>query len=217
MTQIPTPRWLIASLAALLATLTLVQARVGESQTQLESRLLSDRTAVKIPSRDVTAKLEHRSVPYRGLLRHLPQEFEHVIYYKPAERARASRADLSAEFPEGWEVHVIYHRGRSLFEAYRRNGAGITRYEEEGILLLNRRDSYWKRIPQDQARDTAIGYNYELDDGTLRAFRQGPYLIIYNAEMDKKLKEAIDAIRAEERAEADALAQQKAPDSLQGF
>ncbi len=198
-------------ITAALILITSAHARIGESKSSLENRLLKDRTAVKVPSRDRDALLEHRSVLYKNLYEFLPEDIEQEIYYKLAEDGQATTADLEELFPDGWMVHVIYYKGQSVFEAYRRNGAGINRYEEEGILMLNKGGSHWQYVKD--ASETAIGYNMERADGEVRALKKGNYLILYRTEFDQGIK----TLKDEAAAEGDALSKEAAPDSIQGF
>jgi len=204
---------------ALIALLTLCSlpstshARVGESRNELEGRLLQDRTAVKVPSRQVEALLMHRTVPYRWIYEYLPSGSEHELYYKPADDNRASTTDLDVEFPDGWMLHVIYYKGQSVFEAYRRNGSAMSSFEEEGILMRHKNGSHWSRVGERGVTDSAIGYNFERADSGLRALKRGEYLILYRPEFDLGIKKQAD----EAQAEAEALAKENAPDSLQGF
>ncbi len=203
-----------AILVCLIGCAGILQARPGETRSTLERRLLADRTAVKVSSRDVEAKLDDRSVPYKHLYDHLPEGAEHEIYFKPAENVKASQGDLEENrFPDGWEVHVIYFKDRSVFEAYRRNGSGITRFEQEGLLSLNKGQSFWKKVDKNQAKPSAIGYEYERDDGEVRALRNRNYFILYLPEFD----ELVFASMEEKRTEDEEEAKEKAPDSLAGF
>lgn len=190
-----------------------LQARIGESRSTLEGRLLRDRTAVKVPTKKQQNLIGHRSVPYRQYLEYFPENAEHMLYYKPAEAERASTDDLDDQFPEGWMLHVVYYKGRSVFEAYRRNGAAINRHERSGLLLRAKGESFWKNIGPNDREDSAMGYSMERDDGEVRANQQGNFMIFYMPEFDLAIKEQMD----EEKAENDLLAQETAPDSLEGF
>jgi hypothetical protein len=204
---------LLPLITAVILTCTLAQARVGESRGSLENRLLKDRTAVKVPSRLQEKLLNDRSVPYRALYEYFPESVEQEVYYKLAENGQATTADLETAFPDGWMVHVVYLNGQSVFEAYRRNGPGITRYEEEGILMVNKDGSHWQRVNPKDVPNTAIGCSLERADGEVRAIRKGNFLIVYRTEFD----EAVKKLQDEARAETDAEAQENAPASLQGF
>ena len=114
-------------------------------------------------------------------------------------------------FPDGWTIHVVYYKGQSVFEAYRRNGEGMTRFEEEGLLEAQKGGSHWQRVQQ--ANNTALGYSFERADGDVRAIRKGPYLIFYRPEFDEGIKTQLD----EEKSEKDTEDMEKVKESLKGF
>jgi hypothetical protein len=191
-----------------------VEARVGESISRLEERLLSGRTAVRYSPHEVEGMVFHASTPYRELLRFLPDGFTHHYYFKPAEDRRASRRDIDDRtFSPGWHLHVISLRGVSVFEAYRRSGAPLSDAEVEGLLLLNRGASHWGRVSADAVSKSAFGYLYEREDGELRAHRMGSTLLIFRPSLDERLHEA----RAEHLERVRRREMEAAPDSLSGF
>lgn len=189
-------------------------ARVGESQTQLESRLLSNRTGIEVPTRQVKQIIDHRSVPYRSLYEYFPENAVHELYFKPAEDDAATTSVFDAtDFPDGWLVHVVYYKGRSVFEAYRRNGDGMSKYEEEGLLMLNKGDSHWNRATKEEARQTVLGVNYKRTDGEVFAVKKGQTFIFYMPEFDQGIKTQLE----EDQQDADEKARENAPDSVRGF
>lgn len=204
---------LITSFILLFVCLDSVQARIGETRSTLEGRLLQDRTAIKVPERKMRALINHQTVPYRHLLMYFPENAEQVLYYKPASDEKAEMDDLDTEFPRGWMLHVVFYKGRSVFEAYRRNGSKVNRHEQSGLLLLNKGDSFWKKVDEGTRSKTAIGYSMERDDGEIRALPAGSFLIFYMPEFDEGIKVQLD----ERRAKSDASAKERAPDSIQGF
>jgi len=189
-------------------------ARVGESMTRMEERLLSGRTAVRYSPHEVEGMVSHASTPYRDLLRFIPEEFNHHYYFKPAEARRASRRDIDERtFSPGWHVHVISLRGVSVFEAYRRSGAQLSDAEVDGLLLLNRGTSHWRRVSGEAASASAFGYLYEREDAELRAQRMGSTLLIFRPSLDERLYKArAEYLERVRRREVEA-----APDSLTGF
>ncbi len=187
---------------------------MGENRGALEGRMLSDRTAIRYPESTVAAKLTDRSLPYRNLIDHMPSGVEHVMYFKRADGRTASNRDIADDrYPEGWDLHVIYYQGVSVFEAYRRNGPGLTGFEEQGLLSINQGDSHWNRIPVTERADSAIGYSYERNDGSVRAQREGRFMIFFRPGFDDRIREAVEVDRAQIREEQ----RQQAPDSLKGF
>lgn len=189
-------------------------ARVGESRASLEGRMLSDRTALRYPDAVVRDKLGDRNLPYRNLIEHMPQGVEHVMYFKRADGSHASNRDIAEHrFPDGWDLHVIYYQGVSVFEAYRRNGPGLSPFEEQGLLGVNRGDSHWNRVAAADRGESAIGYTYERDDGYVRARREGRHMIFFRPGFDQRIQESLEAQRAKIREEQQAVA----PDSIKGF
>ncbi|MBC2593180.1 hypothetical protein H5P28_02795 [Ruficoccus amylovorans] len=189
-------------------------ARIGESRSSLENRLFKDRKGVKVPARDQSNWITHKSVPYRALYEFFPDGIEEAVYYKIAEDGQATTADVNEnQFPDGWMLHVVYKNGQSVFEAYRRNGAGITRYEEEAILVVNQGGSHWQRVNAKEAKPSVFGYNLERADGQVRAQLRGNYLLVYRVEFDEVVKAGKD----EADAETDAEKKDEAPKSVEGF
>src|SRR5690606_21341589 len=104
---------------ALVSALPLAEARVGETKSDMESRLMRNRRVIEYPARYLERKLqEPRSrVPYREYLPHFAEGSVHTIYFKKAEDATVSRSDLdTSAFPDGWDLHVVYYQNISVFE-----------------------------------------------------------------------------------------------------
>ncbi|QYY35180.1 hypothetical protein [Ruficoccus sp. ZRK36] len=200
-----------------LAAASAATARIGETQSELEGRMLKNRTAVKVPARNQEVMLADRSIPYKHIYALLPEGVEQVIYFKPAEAEAAATSDLETPgrnpFPDGWTVHVIYYNGRSVFEAYRRAGAPMSRYEMESILVLNKGDSNWERVDAKNAAPSVIGYNFQRADKQVLANKKGGTLILFSPQLDAVMLET----RQVANAESDQEAQEKAPDSVRGF
>lgn len=199
---------------AFLPLATETEARVGESIREIESRLTTQRTGLRYPDHRVEALIQHRSVPYRGLLEFFPEQVEHHLFYKPAEDRRASNRDIEEQnFPEGWHLHVVTLRDNSIFEAYRRLGAPLTDAEVEGLLLMHRGTSKWVRVSSNERGDSAFDYQFEREDEKLRARRWGSALLFFRPEFD----ENVFATRQEYREERRLEQEEMAPESLHGF
>lgn len=204
---------------ALVLTCHLLNARVGESRSKLEERLESSGLGKEYPSDVVDKKIQHGDLFYRWLYRLLPEGTEHVVYFKTADGARAGRDDVKHDnlkkirYPDGWDLHVIYLNGQSVFEAYRRNGPNPNQYEIETILSLNQGNSSWVKVPGNQNEKSVFGYEYEREDEELRAKRQGRVFIIYYKGLDVSLWE-----KRQEELEEDKVKQQDSlEDSILGF
>jgi hypothetical protein len=200
--QIP---WLVYLLPLSLAVLlpSTSQARVGESMADIERRLTSSGGIIYRDQAIIDARM--RGMPYLRILDYLPSRPQLRLYFKTDDGRRPMASELSArDMPKGWDLHVIYLNGVSVFEAYKRSQA-LTEQEINQLLALQQGDSYWERVRT--AENTALGYRMLRKDETLRANQVGnDTLIIFDAKMDRRVAEAIEEARIE-----------SAPISVQGF
>ncbi len=101
--------------------------------------------------------------------------------------------DLRMSFT-GWELMVIHANGTSVLEIYRRIGNYVTPAEMEGLLKLNGGARVWKPVPKEKRADSLFIYEYETEDGQLRArtFAAGTNVtavMIFNGPMGERLRE----------------------------
>lgn len=179
----------------------------------MENRLTKDRRLMEYPQRYVGKKINHRSVPYRNYIEHFAAGSSHAVFFKKATDASVSRTDLdTAEFPEGWDLHVVYFQNVSVFEAYRRNGAGLTDAEVNALLAQNQGNSFWKRVNR-REQPQVWGCDFVLEDGTLMAFRQGNFLVFYRPEFEQIARDSYNTKRESVLGEQEA----DAPSSVLGF
>ncbi|MGB0408559.1 MAG: hypothetical protein ACPGIC_01060 [Opitutales bacterium] len=158
-------------------------ARIGESRESLERRLLSSGGIVY---RDDTIEANRlRGMPYVGFLSLLEEPIDVRIYFKTADGRRPQTSELDAgRMGAGWDLHVVYLRGVSVIEVYKRSSA-INRYELNALLAQQAGGSFWKRIPKDKKEPSALGYDMLRDDGSLRARRvSSNALMIFNTKTD---------------------------------
>lgn len=192
----------------------LAEGRIGETKQQFEERVLNNRTMIRYPDDVVERKIAHRDVPYRQLYEFMPASIEHRVYFKRAEAEPASQSDLrDEEYPPGWDLHVIYHQGRIVVEGYRRNGARLSEPEFNGLLHLNRGDSFWVSSGKAAARPSAVNYRFITEDGATRAARSGNTALF----IDSSLDEAIHTHREYANEERKREQERSAPRSLAGF
>jgi hypothetical protein len=199
-----------------------LSARVGETQAAVEGRILQPNVGKHFfRSRDrenANAERERlreeREQPFNEARKFFPPDTFEGIYWKSALAGQLSNDN-------GWKVHVFYAGGRSMLEAYRRVGeGGLNDFEVRALLAVNRGNSSWKKKAAEGGGLNGIGYDYELEDGSLRAKQQGNWLMIFTTrldnyviEMQKAAKEASD--RELERIRQDQSG--KAPESVMGF
>jgi hypothetical protein len=199
-------RPLFALSSILLFALPPLHARIGESRSGIEGRLLS---SGGIEYRDEAMINERRKgKPYMKFQDQMPSSAELVIYFKSIDGREPSSADLRKNrLSSGWDLHVLYVNGRSVMELYERK-SGISDYELNQLLALNAGGSYWQRHAENEEKEvSAFDYDMVRADGAIRAKKLGDKgVLIVSAEFDSRLAEVRDSDL-----------QQKAPISIQGF
>lgn len=204
---------LIGVSVLVLASMSVVDARVGETRSAMENRLFRDRKVIAYPDRYIEQKINDRAVPYRNLLSYFPDGCRHAIYFKKDHDAMVARSDLdTAPFPDGWDLHVVFYQDVSVFEAYRRNGQALTEAEVNALLALNREDSHWKRVNR-REQPQVFGCDFVLESGKLMSARQGNFLIIYRPGFEEIVRKAFEEFKAEQKEKETELA----PESVKGF
>lgn len=108
----------------------------------------------------------------------------------------------------GWELMVIYVNKVAELEVYRRLNSYITPAELEGILTRNGGTGAWKKVAKDSRADSLMPYDYETNDGKLRArlVLNGTNMtavIVYNAQMADALRQAQVTRKQQQQAERD--------------
>ena len=202
-----------------------VHARVGETQDMIERRLLQPGVGklysrpITSPSKSKDAKTverqqqkEEKDQPFHSFEAFLPPDIRQMIYWKSSVPNQLSN-------DSGWKIYVFYSGGRSVLEAYKRVGEGLNEFEINGLLNVNRGASSWKKSSGNY--DTAcIDYDYELEDGSVRAKSDGNWFMIFARKVDTYVVEQKRIAKATQDRE---LAQQKreqaikAPESISGL
>lgn len=199
-------RPIFALSSILLFMVSTLHARIGESRSAIEGRLLS---SGGIEYRDEEMYNERRKgKPYMAFESQMPSSAELVIYFKSIDGREPTSADLRKKrFSSGWDLHVLYVNGKSVMELYERK-SGISDYELNQLLALNAGGSYWRRVEETEKKKTSA-FDYEMvrEDEAIRAVKLGATgVLIVSAEFDRRLAEVRDSDL-----------QQKAPISIQGF
>lgn len=215
-------RWFNLGFGLLLAA-GAVQARIGDTPEQMSARMLQPDLGKNFTwPRDFSERDKERErrefplTPFNHLLPTTAEDWREQIFWKSALRKQLSNDD-------GWRVHVFHLKGRSVLELYRRVGSSLNEFEINAILGRMRGNQTWRRVARKDNADTVLGYDFELGEGaeaTLRARRQGDWLLIFNKRFDDYLigrKEAWDANEAQRKAELAAQQEKLAPVSVEGF
>lgn len=192
-------------------------ARVGETREVIERRILQPNLGKfhfrpkNLDERE--REREEREQPFNLTRKFFPAETSEGVYWKSALANQ-----LSSE--NGWKVHVFYAGGRSILEAYRRVGEALNEFEVRALLAVNRGGSSWRKISSEGGGTNGIGYDYELEDGSLRAKQQGNWLLVFSTRLDAYVAEQQKIAKELQDRENDRrkLEQQgKAPESVLGF
>lgn len=189
-----------------------VEARIGESRDSLERRLLN---AGGIVYRDdVVEANRRRSMPYLKFLEFIPDSVDVRIYYKTIDGRKPKSSDMEEKrVHPGWDIHVLYIRGVSMLEVYKRSQP-MTDPEMKLLLATLAQGSYWKKVDTtaaeaagEEKKVSAFGFDMERNDGKVRGKKVGQTTVmIFDAALDTRL--------AKMQVEDD---QERAPTSINGF
>lgn len=217
-----------ASISAAVLSLCLISplcARVGETQADVERRMLQPnlgktffRSKPDDPREERERAKEEREQPFYEVKKFFPAEKKEGIYWKSAMSTHLSPDN-------GWKVHVFYIGGRSTLEAYRRVGESLNEFEVRALLGMNRGGSSWKRVERKEGEGRGgetggIGYDFELEDGSMRAKQKGDWLMIFSTRLDTYVVEQqklAKELRDKENEKLKQEQQAKAPESVMGF
>ena len=201
-------------------------ARVGETQADVERRILQPnlgKVYFRAKEKDTKDKdyrdsererlKEEREQPFNEARKFFPADVREGIYWKSAIINQLSSDN-------GWKVHVFYAGGRSALEAYHRVGESLNEFEVRALLAANRGSSSWKKMSNDGGGTNGIGYDFELEDGSMRAKQKGDWLMIFSTRLDNYVVEQQKTAKDLKDKETDRLKQEqqaKAPESVTGF
>jgi len=203
---------------AVLLTLPL-EARLGESMSQFERRLVSSSGKGIEVRGDELIQFYRQQSPVYGWIEPIKDEVEYKIYFKINEdviptsgrlwESAGNRGRRPIRRPEGWLVYVVYYRGQSVLEYYLRSQS-ISPFEERGLLSLNGEFDKWKRGRLPSSKEfrsvDVLPVNRYLEDGSLYASVGGDHVVIYNPRLDELIVERRNEMQRKE-----------APASLIGF
>ena len=169
-----------------------VEGRVGESRTELERRLLNSGGIVY---RDENIKSNRlRGMPYMKYMDFMPDSIEIRIYYKSEDGRKPKSSDMEEKrVHPGWDIHVLYVRGISVLEVYKRSQP-MTDPEMKLLLTTLAQGSYWKKVESKgsdkEVAPSAFGFNMERKDGKVRGKRVGQdMVIVFDVDFDSRLAE----------------------------
>jgi len=107
----------------LLAIASPVFARIGENKMNLESRLLTRVDGALRYEKEEDRVREMMELHYKNLFLIMPKETYHAFYFKRSDVQAALPADVVKQNDlDGWELHTIYVKDKSVLETYRKYG-----------------------------------------------------------------------------------------------
>lgn len=200
-------------------------ARIGENQKVIEKRLDKSHAG---DAYDESAQENLKSrVSYKKIFPHLEkmnQDYEIVVYWKSDDGEAPSKLKLPKPMKIGWDYHVVYLKGVSVLEYYKKNGGvKINDFELSGLFLINAKSelkpykpTFTEENPQKKEDKSYIGYNYKNESGSIRAMfnpRSKIDLMIFNNKLDQRLLLLNDSIQSEQKIEN----KKNLRNSLEGF
>lgn len=123
---------------------------------------------------------------------------------KPLTAIKSSERNL-----EGWELHVLYVKGYSVLEVYKKTSE-VSEHEIKHLLALQSGNSFWiesteKDLPEGDF--SAFGFSLLRNDGYLRIKKLNTRsIMIFRSQTDQYLFNAMEKKRFN-----------LAPDSIKGF
>jgi hypothetical protein len=196
-------------------------ARVGEPQDAIERRLLQPSLGrlffyskeKETPQMKSARLKELNEQPFNEVKKFFPADSREAIYWKSAVAKQLSNEN-------GWKVFVFYAAGRSILEGYNRVGEDLSEFEVRAILAANQGGSSWRKTSGGGGESNGIGYDFELEDGSMRAKQKGNWLMVFSARLDEYVV-AQQSIARDEAAKAASLKkmdqQKTAPVSVLGL
>lgn len=113
-----------------------LHARIGENKRDIEKRLNSRLNGAYKYSYEESLR-EALELPYNKIFWIQPQGSSNSFYFKRADKALTTRADvLNQRELYGWELHIAYLKDISVLEFYQRYGDPMT--FAEAVVLMDR-------------------------------------------------------------------------------
>jgi hypothetical protein len=201
------------------------EARIGETRDTFESRLFGSGGVIYRNKDERSTR--RQSGPYSNYMEFLGSSAVVQVYFKSDVGRQPSLKDFEDDtLGTGWEVHVLYVSGKSVFESYKRIGS-ISEYEFNALLGILAGGKYWEKAEkkgssgrsqavgaveavaaadEEEEDPTVFGFDFVRSDGNVRAKKSGGGLMVFQTQLDEFLAK-----------QKKSTLMQKAPQSVQGF
>jgi len=128
----------------LLAIASPLFARIGENKMNVEGRLLTKTDGALRYDKDEDRIREMMELYYKNLFLIMPRETYHAFYFKRPDAQSALSSDvLKQNDLDGWELHTIYVKDKSVLETYRKYGLFTSEELLEIMKLMAPEDVEW--------------------------------------------------------------------------
>ena len=172
-------------------------------------------------------------MPYLNFEEFFPKPYEIRLYFKSSNGSRPKpdelgksklteafdrhvppKKPLNALDPkekklEGWELHVLYIKGVSVLEVYKKTHE-VNQFEIKHLLGLQSGGSFWKEktsLESEADTKTALGFDLFREDGYLRSKRlSSRAIMIFRTQTDEFFLKSMEKENFE-----------LAPESVKGF
>lgn len=169
-----------------------VRARLGESSQTIHKRLRSHSAGNEY--HDDIQEVKSRQAPFARMMPMLDEadiRVEVRTWWKKDNQCSMKNADLSnPRCRLGWDQYVVFFKGESVLECYRKNSGGISAYERDALLRLNFAEKNWREYTKPQQDGSYLSFQFESGDGKCRALNVGNnQLMVFYSSFDKQLAE----------------------------
>ena len=146
----------------------LSQARIGESKADMGERMFTITQRAYVYNSKEERLREALELPYKNIIPMFPVGVEHIFMFKNAAEGTTAQGDTIQQHDlYGWELHVVFYKGKSVLEFYRRHGDPMTVEEAEALMFAVRKTK--TNSPWEQVDDAVLrrSWNYTFKDGKL--------------------------------------------------
>lgn len=124
-------------------------ARIGETKTDMQSRMLSKTGGAYAYMSKEERLREVLELPYKHVFLLMPKDAQNFFFFKRSDAETSTASDVLQQHDlYGWELHVCFHGANSALETYRRHGEPMT-VEELAALFdaqtAGNGDVYWRK------------------------------------------------------------------------
>ena len=146
----------------------LSHARIGETKADMGERMFTITQRAYVYNSKEDRLREALELPYKNIIPMFPAGVEHIFMFKNAAEGTSSQGDTIQQHDlYGWELHVVFYKGKSVLEFYRRHGDPMTVEEAEALMFAVRKaktNSPWEQVDDAVLRRS---WNYTFKDGKL--------------------------------------------------